>query len=87
MTDKEFHEEDFKDIPYDEITYREEGRKGNIIKHDSAKIEGKVKLTFEHDELDDVKVILKKDENDNVKEIKFVCSCGQTKTVILDYDE
>jgi flagellar hook protein FlgE len=64
-----------------------EGRIGNIIKGSSAKIEGKVKVSIQHDELDDVKVILKKDENDNIKEIKFVCSCGQTKTVILDYDE
>ncbi len=90
MTDEkenEFKDEEFKDVPYDEISYREDGRIGNIIKGDSAKIEGKVKVSIQHDDLDDVKVILKKDEDDNIKEIKFVCSCGQTKTVILNYDE
>ncbi len=80
-------EEKFKEIPYDEITYREEGRVGNLIKSDSLKIVGKAKITVEHNEDDEVKVVLKKDENDNVKEIKFVCSCGQTKSVILDYSE
>ena len=80
-------EEEFKEIPYDEITYREEGRTGNLVKAESAKILGKAKITIDHDELDDVKVVIKKDENDNIKEIKFVCSCGQTKSVLLDYSE
>ncbi len=80
-------EEEFKEIPYDEITYREEGRVGNLIKAESAQIAGKAKITVDHSELDDVKVIIKKDENDNIREIKFVCSCGQTKSVMLDYSE
>ncbi len=80
-------EEEFKEIPYDEITYREEGRVGNLISAESANIVGKAKITVDHDDLDDVKVIIKKDENDNIREIKFVCSCGQTKSVMLDYSE
>ncbi len=78
---------EFKEIPYDEITYREEGRVGNLIKAESSKITGKAKVTVQHDDLDDVKVIIKKDENDNIREIKFVCSCGQTKSVMLDYSD
>jgi predicted FMN-binding regulatory protein PaiB len=83
----EFREIEFKEIPYDEITYREEGRVGNLVKAESAKIDGKAKISINHDDADDVKVIIKKDENDNIKEIKFVCSCGQTKSVMLDYSE
>ncbi len=80
-------DEEFKEIPYDEITYREEGRVGNLIKAESSNIVGKAKITIDHDDADDVKVIIKKDENDNIREIKFVCSCGQTKSVMLDYSE
>ena len=38
-------------------------------------------------EQEGVRVLLKKDSNDSIKELKFVCSCGQTKTIILDYSE
>jgi hypothetical protein len=46
----------------------------------------KAKISCE-DDLDGVRVLLKKDANDNLKEIKFVCSCGQSKSIILDYSE
>jgi|GEM_PF-3158627 len=59
----------------------------NIIKADSLRVESKVKLSFEEDTVDGVKIILHKDEADNLKEIKFICSCGQSKTVALDYSE
>ncbi len=62
-------------------------RSGNLIKARDVKFNGYSKITVEDDENEDVKIYLKKDVNDVVKEIKFVCSCGQTKTVILDYNE
>jgi hypothetical protein len=78
-------EEEFK-----ELTYREVGdfkASGNIIKKDDANITGKTKISVDEESEDGVKIILKKDGNDNIQEIKFVCSCGQTKTIVLDYNE
>jgi hypothetical protein len=78
-------EEEFK-----ELTYREVGdfkSSGNIIKKEDANITGKTKITVDEESEDGVKIILKKDANDNIQEIKFVCSCGQTKTLVLDYNE
>ena len=78
-------EEDFK-----ELTYREIGEfkgEGNIIKKNDAQISGKTKIIVEEESEEGVKVILKKDSNDSIQEIKFVCSCGQTKTIVLDYNE
>lgn len=78
-------EEEFK-----ELTYREVGRSnnsGNIIKKNDAQITGKTKFTVDEEGEEGVKVIIKKDSHDNIQEIKFVCSCGQTKTIVLDYNE
>ncbi len=80
-------EEGFKDHTYQEISYREGDRKGNIIKQGNIKVEGMAKISIEEDSHDGVKVILKKDQDDNIKEIKFICSCGETKSVLLDYSE
>jgi hypothetical protein len=59
----------------------------NVLKSEQVKVVGKVQVTFEEDEIDNVKIILNKDENNNIREIKFVCSCGHTKSLILDYEE
>lgn len=59
----------------------------NVIKSEELQIEGKTKISFEEDEIDGIKIVLNKDENNNVREIKFICSCGQTKSIILDYGE
>ncbi len=59
----------------------------NVIKSEELQLEGKTKISFEEDEIDGVKIVLNKDENNNVREIKFICSCGQTKSIILDYGE
>jgi hypothetical protein len=78
-------EEEFK-----ESTYREIGQSlgsGSIIKKDDAKIIGKTKISVDEDGDDGIKVIIKKDANNNIQEIKFVCTCGQTKTILLDYNE
>ncbi|MGQ9642757.1 MAG: hypothetical protein ACUVT3_02740 [Ignavibacterium sp.] len=59
----------------------------NVIKSEELKLEGKTKISFEEDDIDGIKIVLNKDENNNVREIKFICSCGQTKSIILDYGE
>jgi hypothetical protein len=60
---------------------------GNIIKSKDAEVTGLTKITIEDNQEEGVKVLLKKDGNDFVKEIKFICSCGHTKTIVLDYSE
>lgn len=60
---------------------------GNYIRKEMTKIIGKTKIDVEEESHQGVKVILKKDEDDSIKEIKFVCSCGQTKSIILNYTE
>jgi hypothetical protein len=78
------------DEEFKELTYREIGgskSSGNIIKKDDAKITGKTKISVDEESEEGVKVIIKKDAHDNIQEIKFVCSCGQTKTIVLDYNE
>lgn len=77
----------FQNYIFKEITYRDDDISGNIIKAGSVKIQGITKIEVEEESLEGVKIILKKDSKDNIKEIKFVCSCGQTKSVILDYNE
>lgn len=59
----------------------------NVIKSEELKLEGKTKISFDEDDIDGIKIVLNKDENNNVREIKFICSCGQTKSIILDYGE
>lgn len=80
-------ENEFNDYIFKEISYRISDRKGNLIKAKDAKIVGTAKISVEEESHDGVKVILKKDGNDNIKEIKFVCSCGETKSVLLDYSD
>lgn len=80
-------EDEFQETTFREISYRDVDADGNVIKSDKAKIIGMAKITVEEDSHGGVKLILKKDANDNIKEIKFVCSCGETKSVILDYNE
>ncbi len=76
---------------FDEPLFREyslsPNQKGNFIKASKAEMVGKTKVAIEEESHDGVKVILKKDANDSIKEIKFVCSCGQTKSIILDYSD
>ncbi len=79
--------ENFEEPVYMEIS-ADGGRKSlSFIKASEAEIIGKSKITVEEESHEGVKVILKKDANDAIKEIKFVCSCGQTKSIILDYSE
>lgn len=60
--------------------------KKKVIKANQIKTLGKVQVAFEEDTIDNVKIVLNKDDNNNIREIKFICSCGQTKSLILDYE-
>jgi hypothetical protein len=79
--------DNFEQVLYPEINYRENNKKRNVIKSADAKIQEAVSITVEEESVEGVKIILKKDKDENIKEIKFVCSCGQTKSIILDYNE
>ncbi len=79
--------EEFQDALYREINYDKSKRGSNIIPAEEAVITGSAKISIEEDSHEGVKIVLKKDENENIKEIKFVCSCGETKSVILDYND
>lgn len=80
-------ESEFQDDSFKEINYRALSGDGNLIKAEDAKIVGVAKITMEQDAHNGVKIVLKKDADDNIKEIKFICSCGETKSVLLDYNE
>jgi len=79
--------EHFKEPVFREVDYDRTITTGNLIKSSKANFTGKTKISVEEDGHDSVKVILKKDQDDLVKEIKFICSCGKTKTIELDYSE
>lgn len=76
----------FDDAIFKEISYEGTGT-GNVIKSEDVELIGATKITVEEESHEGVKIILNKDENDNIKEIKFVCSCGETKSVLLDYSD
>jgi len=77
-----FNEEIFR-----EVSYNSSALKGNVINSDEVEIIGTSKITIEEESHEGVRIVLNKDANDNIKEIKFVCSCGETKSVLLDYNE
>jgi len=79
--------DDFEEAIFNEFYFDHAINKGTVVKSKFAKISGKAKITIEEDSQDGVKIILKKDEKDAIKEIKFVCTCGQSKTVVLDYSD
>ncbi|HVO75258.1 MAG TPA: hypothetical protein VMT35_14605 [Ignavibacteriaceae bacterium] len=74
----------FDDMIFEE--YKSPGRNQTIIKSENANISGKIKFSIEADDQKGVKVIIKKDAEDNIKELKFLCKCGESKSIILDYD-
>ncbi|MBD3410180.1 MAG: hypothetical protein GF419_08245 [Ignavibacteriales bacterium] len=78
---------EFQEYVFKEISYRDEDVSGNIIKSGSVDILGAARIEVEEESLDGVKIVLKKDQEENIREIKFVCSCGQTKSIILDYND
>jgi len=76
---------EFENYTFKEISPREVSNKDSLIKAKDVQIQGNVKITVEEESKDGIKVLLKKDENENIKEIKFICSCGETKTIQFDY--
>ena len=77
--------ETFEESLYKEIEFA--GTRKGVIKAPQAKIIGKTKITIEEEGHNGAKIVVKKDQNDTIKEIKFICSCGKTKSIILDYSE
>ena len=77
----------FKEPLFREFSFSDDKTNKSFIKASEATIVGKTRISIEEESHDGVKVILKKDANDIIKEIKFVCSCGQTKSIVLDYSE
>ncbi|MBL1212517.1 MAG: hypothetical protein HND52_04050 [Ignavibacteriae bacterium] len=79
---------EFNEALYKEIYVEDEfNKKKNILKPSEVEIIGHKKITVDEELHSGVKILLEKDENDNIKEIKFYCSCGNTKSVVLDYSE
>jgi len=79
--------DNFNEAVFREIDYKPKNKKSNVIKSGDFQIIGSTKISIEEETHEGVRIILNKDENDNIKEIKFVCSCGETKSVILDYSD
>lgn len=77
----------FEEPLFRELSLSDDKNSKNFIKASEISIAGKTRISIEEESHDGVKVILKKDANDTIKEIKFVCSCGQTKSIVLDYSE
>jgi hypothetical protein len=69
------------------VTCKNGSRTSNLIKAENVQMSGKSKICFEEDHAEGIKIILTKDADNNIKEIKFICSCGQTKSLALDYSE
>ena len=79
-------EEEFVEPVYKEVTPVRQSM-SNVLKSSDIKIMGDVKISVEEDSEDSVNIFLKKDAHDNIQEIKFICSCGKTKSLIMDYSE
>ena len=77
----------FEEPIFREIDKSSNKSSGNVIKSEKVSVAGKTKITIEEESHEGVKFIIKKDSSDQIKEIKFICSCGQTKSLILDYSE
>ncbi len=75
------------DAIFNSITSKNGSRKSNVIKAEDIQITGSSKISFEEDHAEGIKIVLTKDADDNIKEIKFICSCGQTKSLTLDYSD
>ena len=77
----------FEEPIFREIDKNSSNTSGNVIKSEKVAMAGKTKITIEEESHEGVKFIIKKDSSDEIKEIKFICSCGQTKSLILDYSD
>lgn len=80
-------EEIFSEPIFREIYNELSNGSGNVIKAEKFEVVGKSKISVEEESDGGVKFVVKKDENDVVKEIKFICSCGESKSIVLDYSD
>jgi len=78
---------EFEEPIFHEMNITQNSNSGNVIKAEKIEIIGKTKISVEEESHEGIKFILKKDINDSIKEIKFICSCGQTKSILLDYND
>ncbi len=78
---------EFKEPLFREFEFTAENTQRGVIKSSRVVLKGKSRVTVEEESENGIQVILKKDENDTLTEIKFICSCGQTKSLVLDYTE
>jgi hypothetical protein len=60
---------------------------GKVIKKTTSELRGTTRIVIEEDDTDMIKLMVIKDETESVKEIKFTCSCGCSKSILLDYTE
>ena len=77
----------FQDSFFNLATTASKTRKSNVIKSGDVIMQGTSQISFEEDAAEGIKIVLHKDEDGTLKEIKFICSCGQTKSLVLDYSE
>lgn len=77
----------FTDEVFKTISHREDARHGKILRKNKYNLAGKTKIEMLEESHNGVKIILNKDEHDQIKEIKFICSCGESKSLFLDYSD
>ena len=77
----------FEEPIFREIDRSSNQKSGNVIKSKNVQVSGKTKISIEEQSHEGVKFVMKKDAHGQIKEIKFICSCGQTKSLILDYSD
>lgn len=77
----------FTEEIYRSVSGNENARHGKILKKNQYHLNGRTKIEMIEESHDGVKIILNKDENDTIKEIKFICSCGESKSLYLDYSD
>lgn len=76
-----------EDATFNFVNSKNTARRSNLIKAEEVEITGSSKISFEEDHSEGVKIILTKDSDNNIREIKFICACGRTKSLKLDYSE
>jgi hypothetical protein len=79
--------ETFQDSFFNIVASNSKTGKSNFIKSEDVLMQGVSQISFEEDTAEGIKIILHKDAEGNLKEIRFICSCGQTKSLVLDYTE
>lgn len=77
----------FQDSFFNVAMSTNKARKSNVLKSEDVIIQGVSQISYEEDHAEGIKFVLQKDGEGNLKEIRFICSCGQSKSIVLDYSE